>query len=641
MAKKMNQAKKNLPILRALNILLWIKFVMTENMTGFDMLSLKAAITFSEKWVLTPKQYFCVVLPSTTHLRIQNVANLTERIRKRANRNSYFTFGADLTLLNKTKHYQDEILWFPFEIKSYNTNCQKLGFSDDNLIREKHLLFFAERIDSAVSFFETCQIRFDDNIVVYYRENKTRLNHIIFEELYKIDPLQATIHRNILSRIDLDSKKTELHLSIEYIWKRRNDLHGTKFQGLTENYPPFVNSIKQYKDSKENTVVLSEGYIPSILDHLKYQLNFTIITNLPKQRYSWSYLIEQVEKGAYDIGETGFIFTSARNDVVDFSFSVLSLSYSFVYAKNLDVFRLDLFLQPYRNNAWMAVLLYIATSIISISTFAFIFEKCHHQLMWKEFARSLQKPTNFILRSIVGKRIDVEPKKNWMKVAFVFLVLNGFFLITCYRALLVASLTAQVQSPPLNSLRDFVGSKYILAIQQSSATEKIFLDAEPDSPEDLIVKNRNFWLYSSNHESVLEKMVSDKDMASNTIILIERPAVQNHEFYPCRLVEIEQFNQKYQGNTGMIFRKTWPFKDFFNYHLLVMKEVGMMDRLYKPFRKATKKSCPNQQLIKSVIDKPTPVSMNASFFLYLIILIGFVTSCLCLAVEFLCQRYEI
>ena len=57
---------------------------------------------------------------------------------------------------------------------------------------------------------------------------------IYFEELYKIDPHQARIHRNILSRADVNLENREAHLSLEYIWKRRNNLHGSKFQGVTE-----------------------------------------------------------------------------------------------------------------------------------------------------------------------------------------------------------------------------------------------------------------------------------------------------------------------------------------------------------------------------------------------------------------------
>ena len=75
------------------------------------------------------------------------------------------------------------------------------------------------------------------------------------------------------------------------------------------------------------------------------------------------------------------------------------------------------------------------------------------------------------MRCIVGKRIDPEPKQNYTKVAFVFLVMNGYFLITCYRALLVASLTAHIESPPVKSLEEIEKSKYLLGLERMQIEE--------------------------------------------------------------------------------------------------------------------------------------------------------------------------
>ena len=456
--------------------------------------------------------------------------------------------------------------------------------------------------------------------------------------MYKTDPHQTKIYTNILSRVELNSEETRFHRPIEFIWKRRSNLHGKIFKGVAETYSPFINSIQETKDSKENTIVHSEGYLPTILDHLKLNLNFTITTSVAKQRYSWAHLVEQVGNGTYDIGETGFIFNPSRNDVVDFSFSVLPNSYTLAYVMDSDVLHLDVFLQPYHSNAWTAVWLYILILILGISTFALIFEKIPRPFILDQLARVLNKSTNFVLRSVVGKRINFEPNQSSTKVAFVFLIMNGFLLITCYRALLVASLTSQVATPPVTSLGEIVASKYLLALEKGGATEKRFLDAKPGSDENLLVKNRKITFISGSLESIMENMVNDDAMASATIFFVETIAVHYHEFYPCRLSEIKCLNQKGQGNVGMIYRKNWQFKDFLNYHLLVMKETGLMDKLYEPFLKMTKKSCPNKQLIRSVINKPNPVTINKTFSLYLIIFIGLIISSISLTLELLCKR---
>ena len=82
------------------------------------------------------------------------------------------------------------------------------------------------------------------------------------------------------------------------------------------------------------------------------------------------------------------------------------------------------------------------------------------------------------MRSVVGKRTDFESNWNFAKIAFAFIVINGFLLITCYRALLVASMTAKIESPTVTSLQELDNSKYSLALQKGSATEAVFLEAE-------------------------------------------------------------------------------------------------------------------------------------------------------------------
>ena len=619
-------------LFNVLNILFWIDIGIAMKLQNIEEAILKSVVSFSEMWLSSPKKYISLVFPDTRDVSMNGITKLIQNVLKKTTKNVYFLFGFDSSIINSTKYRDNEIVWFSSDIRSYNSNCQNFGFTSDHIMEKKYLLFYVERIESAISFFEDCFIQFNYELVVYYKKNFNDSNLILFEEIYKINPHERKIHRRVLIQFNLNSGKKQSNSHVDFIWKRRNNLYGTIFKGVTEIYPPFINHI-ELSDLNKKQEVNCDGYLCVILQHLEAHLNFSIMTNLPKQRDSWSFLVEEVEKETYDIGATGFIFNPSRNKRVDFSFGVLPLSYTLAYAKNVDVIRLDLYLQPYRTNSWCILLFYIIAIIVGFTTAATIVKKCSHLSTFKELFNDLKRSINFILRSIVGKRTDPEPKQDYIKVAFVFLVMNGFFLITSYRALLVASLTAHIESPPVKSLKEIVESKYFLGLEKGSATEEIFHYPMPGSPEDFLLKEGKIVSISGGGTKIMKQLVNNEIMGSETILFIEKFTVEHHEYYPCRLFEIKEFNRKGQGSTGMIFRKKWPFKDFLNYHLLVMKETGLMDKLYEPFLLKTKKSCPNQQLIKSIINKPVPVTMNATISLYLIIFIGLVFSAVCLMVE--------
>ena len=65
-----------------------------------------------------------------------------------------------------------------------------------------------------------------------------------------------------------------------------------------------------------------------------------------------------------------------------------------------------------------------------------------------------------------------------------------------------------------------------------------------------------------------------------------------------------------------------------------MKEIGMIDKLFEPYLRTTKKSCPNEQIIGPILKIPKSVGIITTFFLYMLVLIGFV----CAIMTFLMEK---
>lgn len=85
----------------------------------------------------------------------------------------------------------------------------------------------------------------------------------------------------------------------------------------------------------------------------------------------------------------------------------------------------------------------------------------------------------------------------------------------------------------------------------------------------------------------------------------------------------------------MIFKKNWPFTGLLNYHLLLMKEKGVIERLKNFHLKSkTKASCPDEHTIHQVLKKPRPVGIGQFVSLYLIMGIGLLGSMILLVMEY-------
>ena len=88
----------------------------------------------------------------------------------------------------------------------------------------------------------------------------------------------------------------------------------------------------------------------------------------------------------------------------------------------------------------------------------------------------------------------------------------------------------------------------------------------------------------------------------------------------------------------MVFKKGWPWTDLFNYHLLMMKESGLTERLYQRNKKKLSRSCPNEYTINRIVKQPHPVGTHKTISLYIALVIGLATSLVFLVMERLLDR---
>ena len=608
---------------------------------GLDMFVTESAIDFTERWLVSPTFYVNIILPTNRLFKMGFVSKM-KKIVRRFTMNSYFMFSTNLTGNKNNGLSNGELFWFPFKIENYNIDCNSLDFSDNHTSKQNHYLFFTGTKKNVEMYFQRCKLRFDSNIVVYHRNNNSTDPRFVvqFEEIYKIEAEQGKLKKNALGQVDLHSRDRNFSGLDSYIWKRRSNLEGITFNAVTELDPPGIQNVEISNKSNGERVFTPTGYYPDLMKHLMFGLNFSLTNTLSKNRHNWTFLTESVRQGKFDIGYTKFTFDLTRSDMVDFSYGITPITFSIFYVKHTNDLRLEVFIRSFRPSAWRFLGIYVIMLISGLVVVSFMIETRTEASILKQISTSVKKSTNFVLRSLIGKRMSSEPDWYSTKIIFIFLVLAGFLVITAYRAVLVAFVTIQVDKPPVTSLSDLRKSNYLLAVRKYTAMEQIFRNAAPGSEEYKMHKSNQILHFTGDLYEYIDRMLDDKDEAFNTVLYYFEQTVHFSKHYPCTITDVKNYQEKTKLSEGMIFPKNWQFSDFFNYHLLVMKETGMMDRLFEPYVKMTKKSCPGDQTIRPIIQMPKPVGTNTTFTLYLLFFIGMVAAFFFLLIEILYQRYH-
>ena len=301
---------------------------------------------------------------------------------------------------------------------------------------------------------------------------------------------------------------------------------------------------------------------------------------------------------------------------------------------------LGVFVKSFNADVWYALVLYTSVFVFGVASVEVLVQTRRNSLMTNNVLQTMKKTSNFILRSIIGKRIPSEPKCCSNRIAFVSLVLAGFLFVTLYKAMLVAFVTVEIHEPPVRSFNEIKTSNYLLAVQKDTAMESIFTEASEESEEYKLEKEKKITRFTNGVEDYVNQMVLKENQKTNVILLYIYQIAQFSSHYPCNVGVIKETKHHVEYNAGMTFKKNWEFTHLINYHLLLMKEDGSLNRYYQPYLKVTQKSCPDEQTIRPVLKIPKPVSINTTFILYVLILSGIGCALVLLMMEIAHKRNE-
>ena len=590
----------------------------------------EAALEFAKKWLANPKMYIGVIVPNKSPFRTCDIVRLTKKVL-RNHKNTYLMIDSNVTKYNTLQHTQNELIWYPFNIEHYRLDCLFLDSNQYDRLYKKHFLFFKRKNKNVNFSFESCKVRLDSHLVIYHTKQKNE-TIVQFDEVYKISEKDDVLVKITLGEMIHGRKELRLSGLNLSLWNRRKSLNGEVLNAVVKKDADEIAVIK----SKERFVIKHPTYLSDVMDYLTQRLNFSL--NLTASESSFNDISMDVGSGRYDIGYNGFSQSLLRKDYVDFSLALWDPTYGLYYVIENQKLSMGTYLHPFTSHAWIFLTIYVA---VLVSGFIFIKIVVVNEasiLTLQKISEAIQRGCDIVLRSLIVKRQRCEPLICSSKITFLVLIFTGFVIFNMYRAVLVAFLAIEEDNPPISDLKDFANSDYSLGVRNGTAMDAIFSNSKLGSDEYMLNISGKIARYSeSSALRVVDLMVRNDPKASQTILFDFDTDVPNSQHYPCKISRIRSAAWK-ANQFGMLFKKRWPLTELFNYHLLVMKESGLMERMYQRHLKKSSNSCPDDYPVKKTVKYPRPVGINKTFSLYIALAIGFATSFLFLLVEELSAR---
>ena len=535
-----------LTIIKLFLILATISFedVRSEERVKLDFKSSRSAIRFIEKWLSGPDLIVNIILPDISRFYTNDIVKLTKIISYNFENRPYISFDFNQTKNGYVVTNEKEIYWYPFQSNLYDISVLCPDFILPNETQQKHVLYYTEAEQNVNKLFRLCGLRYDSNIAHYYKVNNAAYsNNFVFEEIFKIDENGENLEKNVLAKFNPKSKELETKGLSKYIWKRRNTLHGINFKSLMDLMPPYVTHIKKNVDVNGESVLHPVGYYADLISHLMSKLNFTLTNNMNKRRYDTKLLVNLISQGKYDIGITTFIQNRQRKDRVDFSFGIGSQTVSLYYVKHYKEPNFSAFIESFQSEAWCALVLYTFILICGYVTFNWMLEERHDRRSMTRIFCSFQNAVNFVLRSIIGKRISLEPDWISKKLGFFVLTFAGFVFITLYRAMLVAFIAVDVENAPIKSFDEIRTSDYRLAVSKNTAMDNTFIYAKPRSEEEKLNQTGKILRYQGGVRNFMDEMTSNEKLHGKVILFDVQEFVKFSEHTIAQGLQTQDFDQ--------------------------------------------------------------------------------------------------
>ena len=148
--------------------------------------------------------------------------------------------------------------------------------------------------------------------------------------------------------------------------------------------------------------------------------------------------------------------------------------------------------------------------------------------------------------------------------------------------MLGASLAIEHDRMPVTSLSDVLKTQYKLQVSKGSSVEAYFLNAEENTVHKQIVEtNKLVAKVGLKDVDIFRSVANGTSLDDQILFFGVYQAITYLPEWTCKVASVKMDYRTVSN--GLIFQKNWKFTEIFNYHLLKLKNEGILDQITKKY----------------------------------------------------------
>ncbi|KAI4485058.1 hypothetical protein M0802_012816 [Mischocyttarus mexicanus] len=373
-----------------------------------------------------------------------------------------------------------------------------------------------------------------------------------------------------------------IKMAPDSLYERRFDLHGLEMKAVIVKDGPFINVNKDGQ---------LDGVFGRILQELCVSLNFSFNVIAEIEEYGrwdpknevWTGAIAEISSKRADVSLSDFSMTSARLNVVDFTFPLLiTKNYLHIQEPNIFAIEWSTYFLAFSRSIWICTY-----GILILASILLIFLKKQNGSV-REIGHLLSDNFLEVWGILCQQGLTDFPDRSSLRITYFSMFIFCYVLLAAYSAALISYLTTVIHIVPFRSLESFIADgTYRIAVFRGTSDYDMFAHStDPLSKQVMRLMLDEDKLPVSLLEGFMQAC-KDRKLAIYTYNEIQKDIIVK---LPCNIISIEAGAV---NTLSIILSKHNPFTNIINFHLQKFINNGVLYRLKeiafeKKFNEVTK-----------------------------------------------------
>lgn len=294
---------------------------------------------------------------------------------------------------------------------------------------------------------------------------------------------------------------------------------------------------------------------------------------------TWRGMMSLFVRDEADICVTGASMTPERTEIADFSQATTHFrSRMFVKASTTRSLNAENYIKEFSLTVWFLIVVTLIGSSLVLYMILFGLGNSH--------STSSLKAMEAVYRAVLQKSTVFKKKSAALNVSIFSLLMFTLVVFSVYKCQMNAFLAVVFLTPPVRSLQDALDNGMTVAYVQGGVIEEIFSKSPEGSDRYQAHQNR----LTNPLATITNLSDAILHLDSSDYALIQKIETMIHsELYPCSIIDVPDFEIK--NPIVFPFKRDSAFLEPFDEQITLMKQSGLLQRLYKKHLERTLPEC--------------------------------------------------